>query len=202
MSELFESSVLLLMLLNPFFVILYLIDVMQKKSAMQFAKILINAGLISSSVFVLFGLLGDYIFRTIFQADFASFQIFGGIVFLLIGIQFVLKGTHSIDILRGDSNEIAGAIALPIMIGPGTISASVLTGKKLDMLLAVLSILFAVGVSIFVMILLKYIHDYVRPKREILIERYTEIAGRLMALYVGTFSVDMIMKGIKTWLGK
>jgi small neutral amino acid transporter SnatA (MarC family) len=39
-------------------------------------------------------------------------------------------------------------------------------------------------------------------KREALIKRYIEIAGRITALVVGTVSVEMIMQGVRTWADK
>lgn len=193
---------LLLMLLNPFLVILYLLDVVERLDIRQFSMVLFQAGAISSAVFISFAMLGDYIFNAIFNAEFASFQIFGGIIFLFIGIQFVFKGTAAIDMLRGEIGSIAGIIAMPILIGPGTISASVLIGKRLEPFYASLAILFSVGFSIVVMIFLKFIHDRVKPKKGRLIQRYMEMAGRILAFYVGTISVEMIMQGLKIWVGK
>jgi hypothetical protein len=53
-----------------------------------------------------------------------------------------------------------------------------------------------------IMLGLKRIHDHVRPRREPLVERYISIAGRIMALFVGTVSVQMIMQGVRTWIAK
>jgi len=52
------------------------------------------------------------------------------------------------------------------------------------------------------MLALKVVHDIVRPHNEPVIKRYIEIAGRIMALFVGTISVEMIMQGIRTWSEK
>ncbi|MCF8179427.1 MAG: hypothetical protein K9J74_13030 [Sulfuritalea sp.] len=202
MADFLKSSALLLVLLNPFLVILYLVDVVEKLDRRQFVAVLIRAGLISSVVFSTFTILGDAIFTSVVQAEFASFQIFGGIIFLLIAIQFVFRGPMSIEMLRGKSEHLAGAIAMPIMIGPGTISASVIIGKRLDPLMACAAVLLAIFLFVAVMIVLKIAHDVVRPHNEPLVQRYIEIAGRIMALYVGTVSVDMIMLGIRSWAEK
>lgn len=199
MTELVRSGALLLVLLNPFLVIVYLIDIMQKLDRRQFRNVLIRAGLIATAVFCSFAILGDAIFSDIVQANFASFQIFGGIVFLLIGIQFVFRGPTTIEILRGDSEHLAGAIAMPVLIGPGTISASVIIGKRHDYLFACVAVLLAVTISIIIMLLLKSVYDAVRPRQERLVQRYIEIAGRITALYVGTVSVEMIMQGLRSW---
>ncbi|MEO6423073.1 MAG: hypothetical protein ABIR84_10445 [Candidatus Nitrotoga sp.] len=64
------------------------------------------------------------------------------------------------------------------------------------------TILLAVFIFVIITLLLKALHDYVRPRNEPLIKRYIEVAGRITALYVGTVAVDMIMQGIRTWAGK
>jgi small neutral amino acid transporter SnatA (MarC family) len=194
-----KSIALLLVLLNPFLVIVYLIDVVEKLNAPSFRRVLMRAGLIASVVFCCFAVLGDAVFSSVIQADFASFQIFGGIVFLLIGLQFVFRGPTAIEILRGESEYLAGAIAMPVLIGPGTISACVIVGERHDALTACLAVIVAVFASTGIMVMLKATHDLVRPRREPLIQRYIEIAGRITALVVGTISVEMIMQGLQAW---
>lgn len=201
MIEFVRAIALLLMLLNPFLVILYLVDLIEKVSFGRFVAVLVRASIISVVVFVAFATLGDFIFSDIIQARFASFQMFGGVVFLLIGVQFVFKGVGAVEVLRGDSEGITGAIVMPVLVGPGTISASVIIGKRLYLLNAAAAIGIAVGVSTIVMILLKLVYDCVKSQGyETVIHRYIEIAGRIMALYVGTISVDMIMQGMRSWI--
>ena len=199
MTEFFRSTTLLLVLLNPFLVIVYLTDVVQKLERARFKQVLLGSGLIASTVFCCFAILGDMIFSSFMQAEFASFQIFGGIVFLLIGIQFVFRGPTAIEFLRGDSANLAGSIAMPILIGPGTISASVVIGKRLEPLSACAAIVLAVIACLVVMMLLKSVHDFVRERRESLIQRYIEVAGRITALFVGTVAIEMILQGIRAW---
>ena len=148
------------------------------------SRVLVRAGLIATALFWFFAVLGDAVFSDVMQAEFASFQIFGGVVFLLIGLQFVFRGPTAIEVLRGESEQLAGAIAMPILIGPGTISASVIIGKRHDAIPACATVLAAVVASVVIMIGLKTLHDFVRPKREPLIQRYIEIAGRIAALFV------------------
>lgn len=202
MSDFYNAVSLLLALLNPFLVIIYLIDVIQKLDRVTFAKILVRAGLIAGTVFCCFALAGDAIFSSVIQVDFASFQIFGGIIFLLIGLQFFFQGPSAVEMLRGEASHLAGAIAMPVLIGPGTLSASVVVGKRLPPHMACGAVLMAVAISLIVMLFLKLLHDYARSNREELIQRYIEIAGRVSALYVGTVSVEMIMRGVQSWSAK
>jgi small neutral amino acid transporter SnatA (MarC family) len=202
MIEFLRSTALLFALLNPFLMIVYLVDLVQKLNQKQFRWALSQGGLIAIAVFCTFSIVGDAIFSKVIQAEFASFQIFGGVVFLLIGLQFIFKGPTAIEILRGESDNLAGAIAMPVLVGPGTISASVIIGERLSPLIACLAVFSAVISSLIIMIILKALHDFVRPRQESLVERYIEIAGRLTALFIGTVSVEMIMQGLRTWVNK
>jgi multiple antibiotic resistance protein len=193
---------LLLVLLNPFLVIIYLVDVMEKLERRRFTWVLIQAGLIATAVFCSFAILGDAIFSSFMRASFDSFQVFGGVVFLLIGLQFVFRGPRAIEILRGESKHVASAIAMPVLIGPGTISASIIIGKRHDPATACVVVAIAVGISIVVMMLLKAVHDFVRVRRESLIDRYIEVMGRITALVVGTIAVEMIGQGVRSWINR
>ncbi len=197
-----QTAGLILVLLNPFLVIIYLLDVVEKLDKRTFASVMLRAWLIATVVFCVFALLGEAMFTQFLQADFASFQIFGGIVFLLIGLQFVFQGPRAITMLRGESEHLAGAIAMPVLIGPGTISASIIAGKRLEPLMACIVIAGSVALSCVVMVLLKWLHDAVRKQQEALVQRYIEIAGRIMALVVGTVAVEMIMRGAQAWAEK
>jgi len=177
MSEYFKSSILLFTLLNPFLILVYLLGMVKELAIKQFAQKIIYAGLIAIVVYSFFAILGDAIFGDIVQAEFASFQIFGGVILLLIGLQFVFRGPMSMTMLKSESGYSAGAVAMPVLIGPGTISASLVIGKRHDQLEAFVVIFGATALAITVVIVLK-------------------------ALYVGTVAVEMIMKGLGTWAGK
>lgn len=200
MKDFLQSILLLLVLLNPFLLIVYLIDIVKSKSMKLFVRILIRAGLISFITFSCFAILGDSIFSNVFNARMASFQIFGGVVFLITGIQFIFKGNASIETLRGESKHVAGAIAMPIFIGPGTISYSVLIGEKLNKSMALMAIACAILLCISIIILLKTVHDRIQTKKEELIEQYIDIAGRVIAMLLGTVSIELIMTGLDFWL--
>ncbi len=202
MNAALHSAALMLVLLNPFLVSVYLVDVVQKLTAGRFAMVLLRACLIAGVAFCGFAVVGDAVFSRIVHVEFASFQIFGGVVFLLIGVQFVFRGPTAIEILRGESEHLAGAIAMPVLIGPGTISASVVIGERHAWLVACIVVVASVLTTALVMMGLKVLHDFVRPRNERLIERYIEIAGRITALFVGTVSIEMIMQGLRSWIAK
>lgn len=202
MDEILKSAALMFVLLNPFLLIIYLTDIVKKLPQKEFNQVLLRASLIASSVFCVFAVLGDAIFVRFMQVQFASFQIFGGVIFFLIGLQFVFRGPTAIEILQGKSQHLAGAIAMPVFIGPGSISAAVIIGKKHDPLVACMIVVCMVFFCAITLALLKKLHDVILPKKEAIVDRYIEIAGRVTALIVGTISVDMIMRGLSTWISR
>ncbi len=146
-----------------------------------------------------FALAGEALFERIFQVRFASFQIFGGITFLIIGIRLILGMGPPLGALRAGSPQISGAIAMPLIVGPGTISASVLAGSRLDPLLASLCIGLALSVAILAILLFKFIYDHALSHNDVYLQRYLGIAGRVTALFTGSFAIELILKGGEGW---
>jgi multiple antibiotic resistance protein len=199
--ELFTQSLLLIfVLLNPFIMSVYLLTLIKEVQIGQFSGIMIRAGLISFIVFFLFAWLGEVIFDTVLQVRFLAFMIFGGITFLIIGVRLILGIGPPISTINPHSKEIAGAIAMPFIVGPGTISASVIAGTQLGLMLSTLAIALGLALALGSIVLFKKLHDYVQTRKERYVERYVEIAGRITALFTGSFAVDMILKGIERWI--
>ena len=197
---LIESGILLFVLLNPFLLSIYLLDLIQELDLRRFVRVLVRGSAISGVVFVAFGWAGDAIFSRVLQVRFCAFQVFGGIVFLVIAVRFILVGSQAIKSLRGSAEHLAGSIAMPFMIGPGTVSASVLAGTRLPVLMAALAILSALSLTVLTVVVLKALHDFVRRQNERLVERYVEIVGRVSALVIGTIAIEMILQGVDSWL--
>jgi small neutral amino acid transporter SnatA (MarC family) len=194
-----RSTTLLVVLLNPFLMSVYLLDLIEKLDDETFFATLIRGVVIATIVFSLFALGGDAIFSDLFQVRFASFLIFGGIVFLVVGLRFILAGPQALAELRGDPEHVAGSIAMPFMIGPATVSASVLAGARLPILWAVGSIAAAMVVMVLGLLAIKWLHGVVRQRNARLVERYVDIIGRASALLIGTIAVDMVLNGIELW---
>ena len=195
-----DSFVLMLVLFNPFLMSAYLHDLMKEFDSRTFRAVLIRAFLISGIVFMLFAWAGDSLFSRVLQVRFAAFLIFGGIAFLVISLRFMVSGSAMIGTLRGTPEHVANSLAMPFMIGPGTVSASVVAGARLPILFAWLAIIAALATSCILLMIFKLVFDYVKHRNAPLIERYAEIAGRVSAIIVGTIAIDMILKGIELWM--
>ncbi len=197
-----DAVVLMLVLFNPLLMSAYLHDVMSELDVRVFLRVVSRAFVISGVVFILFAWAGDSLFSRVLQVRFAAFLIFGGFVFLVIALRYLVMGAEMIGKLRGETEHLAGAIAMPFMIGPGTISASVLTGARLPIEWAALAIVVALLISCLLLMAMKRLFDLVQQRNERLVERYAEIIGRASALIIGTIAVEMILKGADLWLAE
>lgn len=194
------SFVLLFALLNPFLLSIYLLDLITDLKPDEFMRALVRGALIAGGVFSLFAWGGDAIFSDYLRVRFASFQVFGGVVFLVIGVRFVFSGADAMRTIRGRPEHLAGTIAMPFLIGPGTVSASVVVGARLPVLEAVLVIFATLALTVVLVIAIKFVHDYVKEHNAYMIDRYIEVVGRLSALLIGTIAVEMLFEGLGTWL--
>jgi multiple antibiotic resistance protein len=197
MDPFMKSLALFMVLFNPFLMSIYLLDLIQDLDRRTFVQVLIRASAISGSVFLLFAWGGEAIFTNLLQVSFSAFLVFGGIVILLIALQMMFVGSQAIRNMRGgDPTHLSGSVAMPFMIGPGTISASVVAGKTLSMVQASAVIVLSLILTTVLLLALKYAFDAVKTRHAGLLERYIDITGRAAALLTGSIGVQMIMQGL------
>ncbi|MFI7882446.1 MarC family protein [Acinetobacter baumannii] len=201
-SPFISTFILFFSLLNPFLMSIYMIGLIRHTETRVFNKALIQGSLIAYVAFLLFAWGGEAIFNRYLNVRFESFLIFGGLIFLVIGYRYVFQGADTIGEMRGAPEHLAGTVAMPFMIGPGTISAAVVTGMSMSLLEAAIVIALVLFVSCSVLIAMKFSHDHLRYSHAKYIDRYFDIVGRLAALLIGTIAVDMIVNGVTRLIDK
>ncbi|MEE3835377.1 MarC family protein [Acinetobacter baumannii] len=201
-SPFISTFILFFSLLNPFLMSIYMIGLIRHTETRVFNKALIQGSLIAYVVFLLFAWGGEAIFNRYLNVRFESFLIFGGLIFLVIGYRYVFQGADTIGEMRGAPEHLAGTVAMPFMIGPGTISAAVVTGMSMSLLEAAIVIALVLFVSCSVLVAMKFSHDHLRYSHAKYIDRYFDIVGRLAALLIGTIAVDMIVNGVTRLIDK
>lgn len=201
-SPFISTFILFFSLLNPFLMSIYMIGLIRHTETRVFNKALIQGSLIAYVVFLLFAWGGEAIFNRYLNVRFESFLIFGGLIFLVIGYRYVFQGADTIGEMRGAPEDLAGTVAMPFMIGPGTISAAVVTGMSMPLLEAAIVIALVLFVSCSVLIAMKFSHDHLRYRHAKYIDRYFDIVGRLASLLIGTIAVDMIVNGVTRLIDK
>ena len=196
LNQYIHSFALFFSLLNPFLMSVYMVGMIRNTEARIFNRALIQGSAIAFLVFIFFAWGGEQIFNQYLNVRFESFQIFGGIIFLVIGYRYVFQGADTIGEIRGAPEHLAGTVAMPFMIGPGTISAAVVTGMDVGLTGAVMVMAATLLLTCIILILMKFMHDNLRYRHAKYVDYYFDIVGRLAALLIGTIAVDMIVTGI------
>lgn len=185
-----------LVLLNPFALFIYLVPLYKEQGLGTFFKILAWASLISFIIYGFFAVYGQNIFN-ILQVDFEAFRIFGGIVLLSFALVFILQGKKSFITTKGEISSIASEIALPFIVGAGTITLSILIGENFNDATSV-GILFIIMVINYLFVAgLMIVRDRVQNKYNKMFDGYAEILLRLSGFIVGSYGVGLIITGIQ-----
>jgi len=196
-----ESLVPFLAILNPFALCLYLVGVMDDLESRDFVHVVVYASIISLIVFCLFAQAGEPFLIGVLGIKPEALRVFGGVIFFIIAYNYVTRGYRAATVLRGSLEELPSAIALPFMIGAGTITEAILLGKKLSPIGSVFVLLVAMVASIIVVLAFKVVRDRLKAAQEKLLDRYVNILARVNGLLIGAISTEMVLTGTRQlWL--
>jgi multiple antibiotic resistance protein len=196
-----ESTFAFIAILNPFALCLYVGAIIDDVGLRAFSLVLLRACMLSVVVFLLFGYTGEYVLSNVLQIEPEAMRVFGGIIFLIAGYNYVMKGYRAAVMLRGSLEELPSAIALPYMIGAGTITQAILVGKHNPHWATASILVGGVVFSFVVMISFGLIREHMKGPRERVFERYVNTLARLNGLVIGALSVQMIVRGLHgLWL--
>lgn len=186
-----------LVMLNPFALFLYLKPVMKDLSDADFRAVFLKATVISFFIYLIFLLFGDIVFQKVFRINFESFRIFGGIVLFSFAYIFIVQGKKAFIQIKGDLHDLASEIALPFMVGAGTISLTILMSEQLELWQGVLSLFLIMLINFIIMMGLKQIRRSMRSKNvQMAFDKNMELLLRINGFFLGAIGVDMVVTGI------
>jgi multiple antibiotic resistance protein len=198
MDTMFAAMLAFLVMLNPFALFLYLRPLMRDLSSREFLSVFFRASIISFCIYLVFVLFGNFVFATIFRISFESFRIFGGIILFSLAYMFIVRGKKAFIQTKGDLHDMASEIALPFMVGAGTISLSILLGEQLPMPMGVLALVLIMIINFGIVLGLKEMRSRIKVhKFRVAFDKNMEILLRINGFFVGAIGVDMIANGIR-----
>jgi len=201
LSKILEALLPFLAILNPFALCLYLAGVMEDLETREFVRVLAWSSIIALIVFWIFAFSGETLLIKILRVRPAALRIFGGVIFFVIGYNYATRGYRATEMLRGSLEQLPSEIALPYMIGAGTITQSIIIGKNNTLYESTIVIFLSILISFFVVISFKFIRDKLSSKKEGVFDRYVNILSRINGLIIGAISTDMVVSGSrKLWL--
>lgn len=147
---------------------------------------------VAGSLMYLFLVFNQVIFD-ILGLSIPSFQIAGGVLLFLLGIQEALgiELGHS----KGHAKSAAGVvIGTPLLCGPGTITTVMLLSKDYGFLIPFIAITLAL---IATWVILYYSELIQRVLGEVV----TDIMGKVLGMFLAAIAVNLITSGILTLAG-
>ncbi|MFW6283217.1 MAG: MarC family protein [Minisyncoccales bacterium] len=193
-----QTLTALLVMMNPFALFIYLTPVMEDLSHRDFLKVLVKATFISFGVFVVFLFGGDFILKNFFQIRFESFRIFGGIVIFSFSYFYIVKGQKALITIKSSLDDLASEIALPFMVGAGSLSVVLLMGNKFSLLEASVGLPLVLVANFVILVSLKSIKDnFEKKKMKVAFDKNMEILLRINGFFIGAIGIDLIVEGIR-----
>lgn len=162
-------------------------------------QVMLKASFISGLIYIIFAVFGQSIFSFL-KVDFEAFRVFGGIVLLSFALSFILQGKESMIRTRGELNKIAAEVALPFIVGAGTITLSILVGEALSPLKSIFTILMVMMANFFIIMGLAQVRGGLNKRLQTTFDKNAEILLRLNGFIVGAYGVDLIITGLKNIL--
>lgn len=193
-----SSIIEVLVMLNPFALFLYLEPIRKDLPHKSFMRVIFKATLISFAICLAFFFLGDSIFRKVFQIDFESFRIFGGIIIFSYAYFFIVRGQKALIMIKENLDDLASEIALPFMVGAGTISLSILLSQKHSIGIGALSLVIIFGINFLTLFTLKRFRDSIDGKKfKTAFDKNMEVLLRLNGFFIGAIGINMVLTGIQ-----
>ncbi len=161
-----------------------------KKTKMKIAILSVLLATIISYLVLFFG---NNLLQ-IFSTDINSFKIAGGIILVILGINMSLgKSFNDIEKMEGDSvHAVASIIATPLISGPATITAIIISSSDFGKLLTGA----AIGIILIIIAILFYLsirYHNITNKAKTTIQVVTTIMG----LITLAWGVNYVLSGIQ-----
>jgi multiple antibiotic resistance protein len=169
----------------------------------------VRASLIAWVILMFFGLLGRPMLHAL-GISLASFRIAGGVMLFMIALDMVFERrtarredrAHSIEGTPEAEDISVFPMAIPMIAGPGSIASAMLWVSRADGAGAVLTVLAAITVVIFLTLLaLLAAGPIMRLIGERLEAMITRILGVILAALAAQFIVDGIKQSFPSILG-
>ncbi len=184
-----KSIISLFIIVDPFGNIPIFIGLTEKIGREERKKIFHTATLAGLVLLLAFAIAGKEILN-IFGITLQSFMIAGGILLLIIAIRILIAGGWEEHITPESVGVVP--IAVPLLVGPGAITSTILNLQENGILVTVISVMIVFTV---VWLILRFIEPIYRMLGRV----GSTIIARVMALLIAAIAVQYIINGLQSW---
>ncbi|WP_320053220.1 MarC family protein [uncultured Acetobacteroides sp.] len=194
-EQFFSVFVTMLALVNPVQKIFVMLSLDSQLSDRDRRYVALKSNLVAAIILLLFLALGNAIFTYVFNINLYAFRITCGFVLLYNGFLALQEGILiKIDPQTRLNDVSAVPIAMPMIAGPGTITAAVTLPNQDGTIVTILAILAVIATNTFIMLHAKHLGG--------ILNRFNLMSPliRILGLIIATIGVQMCFTGIKDFL--
>jgi len=167
-------------------------------------SVALRASLIAGAILIGTALIGDWLFRML-GISLAAFRIAGGLLLfsiafeMLFGVRMRREGQAAEQALEEHVRNVAAfPLAIPLLAGPGAITATVLLAGRADGNLILLGVLLAVVVLVAVACFVAFI--FAGQIGRLLGMTGNIVLSRLLGVLLAALAVQFVVDGIRALL--
>jgi len=186
-----KAAIVLFIIVDPFGNVPIFMGLTEKLTDAERRKIFNTAIIVGIALLLVFAFTGQEIFL-IFGISINSFQVAGGLLLLITSMKILVSGSlyESTESVEGLG---AVPIAMPLLVGPGAITTTILNFQTYGILVSIVSVLI---VMLFTWLILRYIN----PIYKVLGKTGSVVIARVMSLLLAAIAVQFILIGIAHYL--
>lgn len=187
-TDIITSVIALFVVIDPIGNIPLFIAFTKKLQKAEHKTVSKTAILTAAALLLLFGMAGTQILQ-LFGITIFSFMIAGGTLLFIIAIELLTYGEWR---FAGSVKEEVGVvpIAFPLLAGPGSITAVIISYQTSGFLITFSSIIIVMAITYVIL-------RMVNPIYKVLGNRGSMIVSRVFAVIIAAIAVEYIVKGIK-----
>ena len=188
LPDLVKGIIALFIILDPLGNIPIFVGLTKEMSREDKKKIFRTATLVGLVLLLCFALAGNEVFR-FFGITINSFMIAGGILLLIIAIKILIFGGWKEMIV---SPESIGAvpIAMPLLVGPGAITTTILTLQSSGIIVTLVSVIINFGI-------VWGVFRFIDPIYKFLGKTGSLVIARILAMFIAAIAVGYILEGLR-----
>lgn len=187
-TDIITSVIALFVVIDPIGNIPLFIAFTKKLEKAEHKTVSKTAIFTAAALLLLFGMAGTQILQ-LFGITIFSFMIAGGTLLFIIAIELLTYGEWR---FAGGVKEEIGVvpIAFPLLTGPGSITAVIISYQTSGFLITFSSIIIVMAITYVIL-------RMVNPIYKVLGNRGSMIVSRVFAVIIAAIAVEYIVKGIK-----
>ncbi len=186
-EDIIKSFLTLLVIMNPIGNLPIFISLTKGTSARNMKRNANKAILVASILLFVFLFLGKSIFN-FFNISLSSFEIAGGIVLVILGVQYVLGIKFKKEDVKGDDVAYV-PIGTPLLTGPGVITIVIVLVSQYGLFITYI----AAFMTLFSTWVILYFADVIY---KVLGEHWSQAITRIVGLILVAIAVQFIITGV------